>query len=247
MDKAWNGTSALKKGGTAAYSATRDARATFTFTGTSVTWIGLRGPTAGIAEIWVDGVSFGRVDLYAATEQLRASVFTATGLPNGTHTLRIDVTGDKNASASSALIVVDAFDTTPSLPAPQTARFQETHASASYAGGWVQQGPLNFWSGRTIMASGIAGARATFTFAGRAVRWIGYRRADYGLARVSIDGAQVAQVDTLSAIEEFQAVVFSATMPAGNHTLTIDVIGRNGEAPGASVAGIVVDAFEVIP
>jgi len=53
-------------------------------------------------------------------------------------------------------------------------------------------------------------------------------------ARVSIDGQFIAQIDTSTVIQEgYQAVPFSAMgLTPGAHTLTIDVVGRNGEPAG---------------
>jgi hypothetical protein len=99
-------------GGTAAYSATPGTQATFTFTGTSVSWIGARGPQTGIARVVLDGVLVAEVDTYKTTEEIQANVFSATGLAAGTHTLTIELTGLKNAASTHAYIVVDAFDVT---------------------------------------------------------------------------------------------------------------------------------------
>jgi hypothetical protein len=91
------------------------------------------------------------------------------------------------------------------------------------------------------------GERATFTFTGTAVRWIGERGFGSGLARVSMDGQFVAQIDTQSTIQdEYQAVLFNATgLTAGTHTLTIEVVGRNNEPAGSSVGRVVIDAFDI--
>jgi hypothetical protein len=92
-----------------------------------------------------------------------------------------------------------------------------------------------------------AGGRATFTFTGTSLRWIGERGFATGLARVSLDGQFIAQVDTRTTTqEEYQAVLFSATgLTAGSHTLTVAVIGRNNEPTGSTVERVVVDAFDV--
>jgi hypothetical protein len=37
-------------------------------------------------------------------------MFTASGLPNATHTLMIEVTGLQNPASQGAFVVVDAFD-----------------------------------------------------------------------------------------------------------------------------------------
>ena len=89
-------------------------RATFSFTGTSVSWIGARGPHTGIARVWLDGALVAEVDTYRTTEEIQANVYSATGLAAANHTLTIEVTGLKNAASTDTYIVVDAFDVTPS-------------------------------------------------------------------------------------------------------------------------------------
>jgi hypothetical protein len=99
--------------GTAALSATQGDQATFTFTGTSVSWIGFRGPQMGIANVFVDGILVTSVDMYANAEASQNTVFTRSGLPTGSHTLTIGVTGTKNSVSTGTAIVVDAFDVSP--------------------------------------------------------------------------------------------------------------------------------------
>jgi len=82
----------------------------FSFTGTAVSWIGFRGPQAGIARVSLDGVFVAQVDTFSTTEEVQAVVFTATGLADASHTLTIEVTGLKNAASTNDFIVVDAFD-----------------------------------------------------------------------------------------------------------------------------------------
>jgi hypothetical protein len=99
--------------GSGAYINTANAQATFAFTGTSVNWVGARGPWGGIARVFLDGTLVnGSVDTYASTEQFQngAILFSATGLAAGSHSLRIEVTGTKNAASTDAIVAVDAFD-----------------------------------------------------------------------------------------------------------------------------------------
>ncbi|MBI4168787.1 MAG: Ig-like domain-containing protein [Acidobacteria bacterium] len=97
-------------GGSVVESAEPDGTASLTFDGTGVGWIGVKGPWAGIAEVYIDGTLAATVDTYAPTEQAQAVMYTAVGLPPGTHTVRIRVTGTWSSSSSSAWVVVDAFD-----------------------------------------------------------------------------------------------------------------------------------------
>jgi len=88
--------------------------ATFTFTGTSVSWIGFRGPQTGIARVILDGnVVADSLDTYLQRESSQGTVFTLSGLAAVSHTLTIEVTGQKNPASADVAIVVDAFDVTP--------------------------------------------------------------------------------------------------------------------------------------
>jgi hypothetical protein len=99
--------------GTASESMSPGAQATITFTGTSVSWIGCRKGTTGIARVYLDGAFVTEIDTYRATEGLQDTVFKAAGLAPGTHTLTVEATGLKNPAASNAWVVVDAFDVRP--------------------------------------------------------------------------------------------------------------------------------------
>jgi serine protease AprX len=91
-------------------------RASFTFTGRQVSWIGLNCSACGIATVSIDGVAAGQVNTAGpaapGTPGLASNtVFTALGLPAGSHTLTITVTG--NTTTGGAHIILDAFDVTP--------------------------------------------------------------------------------------------------------------------------------------
>src|SRR5438477_11821649 len=64
------------------------------------------------------------------------------------------------------------------------------------------------------------------------------------MARISLDGVFLSEVDTYSKTEEIRVPMFAATgLTNTSHTLTIEVTGRqNASATGAF---IVVDAFDV--
>ena len=91
------------------------ARATFSFTGTAVSWISARYTTTGIAHVYVDGTLVATVDTYGPSLQMQVVMFTATGLPRGPHTIAIEATGTANPAACQSCwwVVVDAFDVTP--------------------------------------------------------------------------------------------------------------------------------------
>jgi hypothetical protein len=226
-------------GGAAQVSDTAGAQATFTFIGPSVSWIGGRSFQTGIARISVDGTFVSEVDTYSKTVEVQVPMFTAVGLTNTSHTLTIEATGRKNAAASLAFIIVDAFD----VPAAAISRLQETDPSVTYSGDWVQGDASRQWSAGFAALSKTPGAQATFTFTGTGIRWLGFRGPQTGIARVSLDGV-VTSVDTYSAAEQIQAELFKATgLADASHTLTIEVTGQQNAASTSPL--IVMDAFEV--
>ncbi len=232
-------------GGTAAFS-TIGAQATFTFTGPSVTWIGGRAASTGIARISLDGAFLAEVDTFSKTLEVRVPMFEATGLANARHTLTIEATGRQNAAATGALIVVDAFD----VPAATVSRLQETDPSIAFSPGsfvapdWMPFDTSRAWSAGLAALSKVPGARATITFDGTGISWIGARGPQTGIARVTLDGVAVPPIDTYSPTEQIQAEVFTKQgMADTSHTLTVEVTGEQNAASTSPL--IVVDGFEV--
>jgi hypothetical protein len=96
-------------GGAVTYATTAGASATFSFSGTSVAWISTRDTNRGQAEVFVDGVSQGIVDLYAATLQGRRIVFSKNDLAPGAHTLQIVVLGTHHPSSGGTRVDLDVL------------------------------------------------------------------------------------------------------------------------------------------
>jgi hypothetical protein len=237
-------------GGTASYARGPAARASITFTGTQVAWIGFRGPQAGVARVFVDGALVTEIDLFSPSEAVQEPVFTSATLASGSHTVEIEATGTKNPSATDSLVAVDAFEVTPSdaappPPPPTTAtRFEETDPSIVYSAGWQPEVTLTGWSGGSAQFTATVDARATFTFTGTGVSWLGYRGHFGGIVQVFLDGALVEEIDTFAPADEVPAVVFSRSgLAAGSHTLTVVLTGRKN--PSADSSETAIDAFDV--
>ena len=239
---------------TASFNRSAGARASFTFSGTQVSWVGFRAFWAGIANVYVDGVFVAEIDLFLPRctdaekaqgcddEQDNEVVSTATGLAAGVHTLTVESTGRKHGTAScnpdpasgdpkncaaDYAVVLDAFDVVPGgPPAAAGARSEETAAAVTYVGTWTAGDTSQLWSGATAARSLTAGSRAQFTFTGSAVRLVGYKGPETGIARVFLDGAFHAEFDTFSPAR-IETVVFSATdLASGRHTVEIEVTGQ---------------------
>jgi len=88
--------------------------ATFSFTGTAASWIGVKCDSCGIASVSIDGGSPTSVDTAAgpAGSLTSEAVFYASGLATGvSHTMVITVTG--TTTSTGTYIAVDAFDVMP--------------------------------------------------------------------------------------------------------------------------------------
>lgn len=95
--------------GSAATTSTAGATVTFAFTGTSVSWIGCRKASTGLAKVYIDGAFIRQIDTYEVPpiEGYQHTIFRADGLASGAHTLTIE------AVVTGSIVVVDAFDVHP--------------------------------------------------------------------------------------------------------------------------------------
>jgi hypothetical protein len=89
------------------YSTTVSNLAKFSFTGTKVAYIASKNTAGGKVAIYIDGVLKTTINMYSATTQEQATVYTSLALPNGAHTLKMKLTSGKR-------INVDGFQVTTS-------------------------------------------------------------------------------------------------------------------------------------
>ncbi|MFL6137816.1 MAG: hypothetical protein ACJ74O_08465 [Frankiaceae bacterium] len=82
-------------------------------------------------------------------------------------------------------------------------------------------------SGGSYAQSASAGDKLTFSYSGTAVRLFGARMANGGLADVYVDGARKGQANFYAASTAWKQLVFSATVPAGHHVVTVLVTGTH--------------------
>jgi hypothetical protein len=264
---AWSANSLVAHSGSSAVlSMDAGSKATFTFNGTGANWIAYRDEWSGIARVYVDGKLLGEVDTYAAPSAANTKAYSVTALTAGTHTLTIEATGTKRAASGGAWVWVDAFEAagssattsaTTSAPAPPLPTLvttaavtpvrieQDNNAAVKFRGDWTLS-CVAVHSGGIAKFSMTAGARVTLTFTGTAVSWIGYRDEWSGIARVTLDGGPVTNVDTYMDTARSQAVIYSLTnLAPKTHTLVIEVSGlKNASAKGSSIS---IDAFDVTP
>jgi hypothetical protein len=96
-------------GGGAVYAFRAGTSVTVDFSGTSLTWLAKTASSCGKAQVTLDGGSPVTVDLYSSSTRYQQAVYNTGTLANGTHSLTISWTGQKNSRANGTYVYIDAF------------------------------------------------------------------------------------------------------------------------------------------
>jgi hypothetical protein len=95
-------------GGTVSFSSSPGAAARLAFEGSEITWVYTKAFNRGVAEVKLDGISRGDIDLYSPKIVWQARQ-TYGGLTPGKHTFEVIVTGRKDAAATDRYVDLDAL------------------------------------------------------------------------------------------------------------------------------------------
>jgi len=95
-------------GGTVSFSNDPGAAARLSFEGSEITYVYSRAFNRGIAEVKVDGISRGDIDLYSPRIIWQARTAFRDLMP-GKHTFELIVSGRKHAAASDRYVDLDAL------------------------------------------------------------------------------------------------------------------------------------------
>jgi hypothetical protein len=239
-------------GATAALSSNPGSTVTVAFDGTGLRWIGDRDEWSGIAAVYLDGDFLATVDGYASPVEYQATLFSVEGLPAASHRLTIQVLGTHSGASGGIGVWADAFDVVnegsppaPDDPWPSSTRFEQDDAAVAYTGTWYPNAS-DAHSGGSAVQSEELDARATFSFSGTRVRWIGVRDEWSGIARVYLDGSLVGIIDTYGSPTQTQAVIFqTGALASGPHSLAVEATHSHGQS--AQQKWVWVDAFDVVP
>jgi hypothetical protein len=230
---------------TESFSNTTNNNMSVTFTGTSVFWIGSYAPNHGIATVFLDGTQVASVDSYASAAVAQQVLYQATNLTNTSHTLKIVVSGNKNAAASSDYVSIDAIIVGSNSNA--SAIDDDSNLTAlAYTGSWTHATGFTGEFDSTESYSNTTGNFVSVTFTGTSVAWIGSDSSNHGIANVSIDGTQVATVDSYgNPAADGQTLYSVNNLTNATHTLKIAVSGNKNAASSGfyvSIDAIIVGA-----
>jgi RHS repeat-associated protein len=146
-------------GGRLYYSETAGA-VTIHFNGTKLDWITKKSASYGKANVTLDGAAPTTVDLYSATALYQQNVWNTGTLTQGPHTVTIEWTGTKNASATDDLVGIDAFDVTGDpVRGPAKVRYEERSSGAPYARVGLAAGADGSLVGALVTASAVSQQR----------------------------------------------------------------------------------------
>jgi len=244
----WTASSAdSASGGSFRYADSAGSSATATFNGTFLAWIGKTNPSYGKATVTLDGNAPLTVDLYSADTKWQQKIWDTGTLAAGAHTVKVEWTGARSASAIGANINIDAFDIAGTLsqaPAVPAARWEQNDTHFVYAGTWTASSSSSA-SGGSFRFVDSAGSSVTVTFVGSYLSWIAKTSPAYGKAKVTLDGGTPVVVDLYSAGALWKQRVWETnTLVPGTHTVKIEWTGtKNSAATGTNVG---VDAFDLI-
>ena len=197
----------------------------FAFTGTSVTWYTVMGPSFGKAEVLIDGRSHGVFDLWAR-HRITKVARTFSGLRGGSHVITIRALGTRRPAATDRVVAVDAFRAGGAIVATPhgTPSWRAGTAAGASAGGF--------------RLDDIAGAALTLRFDGTGVNWTTVTGPAGGRAGVYVDGVKVRTVDLYSATQTFGVVESIGGLTDGRHVLRIVVSGRSQTASAGTLVSI---------
>ena len=183
----------------------------YTYVGGTARLYALKGPDKGMANVYINGKLSQVVDLYAATEDVKAVFITPEGMLDTKNVIRIACAGLKNAASSGTAITMVGG----SNQAPQWKSVPAADPGIDYGSGWSNV------SGAFV--STIAGSAFEYEFTGGAVRWIGDKGPDGGIAKIYIDNVLVGTVDTYADAVATNAVLFEfADIWPGIYTIKVE-------------------------
>ena len=245
----YNNENAAHSGGQAALTNAGGARVTLTFTGTGITWIGVKDGWSGLATVHLDGEQT-IVDSYSLIGRQQHTLFSATGLSRGTHTLSIEITHERGPGTEGSWVWIDAFEIEDGDPVPggvtaTTGRVEENHPALRFSGRWYPNVSAVHSGGHAVLATD-AGSRVSVGFVGTGVSWVANRDEWSGVARIYVDGQLKTEIDTYLSPARATTVPYAITgLAAGQHILTIEATGIHNQSARGSWVWI--DGFDVVP
>lgn len=208
----------------------RTATASYSFSGTSISWITVTGPTQGKADVYIDGARKKTWDNYALNTHYGVAR-TLSGLTNKAHRLRIVVLGTKNTKSHGTFVSVDAFRIG-----------STTDASPTLATTWRGIASSHL-SGHHAIVADLGNETLTFAFRGTGVTFYTVKGLDQGKVSLYVDGVRKATWDDYASSTTYNVKRTVSSLTDAVHTLRLVVLGKHHK--GAKGNLVTVDRFIV--
>lgn len=210
----------------------KGAQGSWRFSGKSVSWVTVVGPSFGKAQILVDGSLKATVNNYATTTNYGVKR-TVKGLSPGQHTVTVRALGKKGAKkGTGTYVAIDAFKVGKTLtPTPNmTSVSWKRTASSGAADG-------------SFAVAGLKGQSVKLIFDGTGVTLLTARGKAFGKAAIYIDGQLSASFDNYAPTPSWLVSQQVTGLADTRHTVVVKALGtKNASATGT---GIVIDGFSV--
>lgn len=248
LDLVWEGSwgtwvSDTAYGGSIRYTTNAGASVSYTFTGSSITYVYTMAYNRGGVEVYIDGVHAdkivdrlnGHIDDWSHNPYTRIprrqTAKTYSGLGSGQHTITLKaVPGDDALRIHADL---DAFIINPDEAGDGTYDDTSSYATTFNQANWHTWTCSDCYNG-SYKYTTVAGAGVRFTFEGDSITWYYTKAANRGKAGVTIDGEnknwQVGYFDLYNPeTQRGRSTTFSG-LGGGIHTITIYNIGQKNPA-----------------
>jgi hypothetical protein len=222
--------------GTVSYDQDGGDTFSYTFDGTGISLTGYTSPNAGIGAISIDGGSPSYVDWYSTGDVPGVQLYSIQGLPDGSHTFTLTVTGHHTAGAESYINIDSLTVSAPVAPVATIDDATEGVADQSwnYVGsGWIHcsmscdtefGGPFDF-NDATISYDSTSGDTAFLYFTGTSVTVYGLESTAGATGSVTLDNESPQTTSWNTPETTLEPVYTSPILPWGHHSLLISVPG----------------------
>ncbi|HNS01571.1 MAG TPA: transglutaminase domain-containing protein [Anaerolineae bacterium] len=220
-------------GNSFARSRTAGHTVSYGFTGDWVT-LGLFGASnAGQAELFIDAVSQGVIDLYRR-EDTAYGLFL-DGLGGGAHTISLTVLGTHDPKSTDNWVGIDYVDTWDGAALPD-GLFEQTDPRVLLSGGWSNVNDANASGGSYYRGSN---SNAWFAFSGDSFTYRAMTRSAARSVRLFVDGEHLTDLDLFAwgntprvfSFQGFGAGLHVVQVSNLNGEGTVDAFNQPGSAP----------------
>lgn len=197
-----------------------------------------RNKGRGIAKFYIDDILAETVDLYNGVNcDGSHPIFVSDVLPEGTHTIKMECTGTKNANADTVWVALDKIEAYYHSVPPEPARyFDIDDASLGYEGdGWTAFNGLGeAYYMKSAHSTDKAGASFSIAFDGATdIKIYASKSNDRGQAKVYLNGADKGDIDEYSAVYIDSDVVWeSGALEKGRYELKLVTTGAKQAGSG---------------